>query len=139
MNICQDSKITCQLTDIKTESNFNDFEQIIFNNDSTIQLKDKYYSQLQYLTFSNPLIAIPKSQILIQSLNNQNARIFILNIDYSLGLCYKLLLNKNENILFLNKFNEVRIFLKINNWIKVYCYITITKQQGYNSIIMFKF
>ncbi|CAD8211134.1 unnamed protein product [Paramecium pentaurelia] len=138
MNICQDSKINCQLTDLKTESILNDLEQITFNNDSTIVitiqksyiqayfqknedlksissfnvLKDKYYSQLQYLTFSNSFIAIPKSQILISSLNGLNARKFILKIDHGLGLCYKLLLNKNENILFLSYFNEIRIFQK---------------------------
>ncbi|CAD8129797.1 unnamed protein product [Paramecium sonneborni] len=138
MHFCQDDKIVCEFLNLNGKSLLNNLEQISFNNDSTIVLtiqksyiqayfyknedlksitsfqvlKYAYFSQLQYLTFSNSFIAIPNSQILISSLSGLNSRKFMLKVQHDLGACYKLFLNKNENFLFISYRNDIHIFEK---------------------------
>ncbi|CAD8112403.1 unnamed protein product [Paramecium sonneborni] len=138
MSFYQDQKMVFEFINLKSENILNNLKQISFNDDSTILLtiqksqiqtyfnkrenlkrissfkvpKDAYFSQLQYLTFTNQFIAIPKSQILISSLCTLNSKKIVLKVQHNFCSCYKLLLNKNENILFISYFNEIHIFEK---------------------------
>ncbi|CAD8157781.1 unnamed protein product [Paramecium octaurelia] len=163
MSSCLDEKITCELINVKAQDILNNLEQIAPNYDSTIILtiqqsyiktyfckneeikflssskvtKDKYYSQIQYLTTSNTYIAIPQSQILISTLYGVNSRKFMQKVKHQFYSCQSLLLNKKENILFLTEFNQIEVFEKqIIGWKSIDLLQTLSNRDSICSLCL---
>ncbi|CAK58728.1 unnamed protein product (macronuclear) [Paramecium tetraurelia] len=139
MDFINEGEINLQLINLQDQTTLNNLEQITFNYNSKIILaiqqsiiyayffglnnlktissihvkrkNTEQLKQIEYLQASNSILSIVNLKILVANLNALNTRKFQLKIDYGLyGYCDQLLLNKNQNNLFIGFKNYILFF-----------------------------